>query len=125
MFQLTEPEFLLIGVLLVMPYWVRPRRAWQYASLRLFPAQARVGFTTWLITALMGSAFLLLLIALANPQNATVHRTETVQARDIVLTLDLSLILKYGQPSLIRRAVGTAEQTRSDPEGGPDVCGAK
>ncbi len=140
MFQLTEPEFLLIGVLLVMPYWVRPRRAWQYASLRLFPAQARVGFTTWLITALIGSAFLLLLIALANPQNATVHRTETVQARDIVLTLDLSLSmenhLSSGERSgrlskldLIRKAALTfVEQNDRDRIGllvfGDDAFGA-
>lgn len=73
---------------------MRPRRAWQYASLTLLPAQARGGWTTWLTTALLGSAFLLLLIALANPQKTTVHSTQTVQARDIVLTLDLSLSME-------------------------------
>ncbi|ETX09217.1 MAG: hypothetical protein ETSY2_00780, partial [Candidatus Entotheonella gemina] len=99
MMQLTHPELLLIGVLLIVPYFVRPRRAWQYASLQLLPAQARLGLATWLTMALAGSAFLLLLIALANPQKTATHSTETVQARDIVLTLDLSLSMEGHLPS--------------------------
>lgn len=94
MMQLTHPELLLVGLILVAPYLVRQRRAWQYASLHLLPPQARIGWTTLLTTALLGSAFLLLLIALANPQKTTSHSTETVQARDIVLTLDLSLSME-------------------------------
>lgn len=99
MMQLTQPELLLIGVLLMVPYLVRPRRAWHYASLQLLPVQARLGWTTWLTMALMGSAFSLLLIALANPQKAATHSTEAVQARDIVLTLDLSLSMESHLPS--------------------------
>ncbi|ETW95853.1 MAG: hypothetical protein ETSY1_28925 [Candidatus Entotheonella factor] len=99
MMQLTHPAWLLIGILLIAPYFVRPRRAWQYASLQLLPAQTHLGWTTWLTMALMGSAFLLLLLALANPQKTAMHSTETVQARDIVLTLDLSLSMESRLPS--------------------------
>ena len=91
MMHLAQPELLLLGVLFATPYIVRRRRAWQYASLQLLPPQARLGTSAWLGAALFGSACLLLLIALANPQRTTARRTTTVQARDIVLTLDLSL----------------------------------
>ena len=99
MMHLTHPELLLIGGLLVIPYLVRPRRAWQYASLQLLPPQAGIGLTTLLTRALVGSAFLLLLVALANPQRTTTHSTETIQARDIVLALDLSLSMEGYLPS--------------------------
>lgn len=99
MMHLTHPELLLLGGLLVIPYFVRPRRAWQYSCLQLLPPQARIGWTTLLTTALLGSAYLLLLIALGNPQKTTVSSMETVLARDIVLTLDLSLSMEGYLPS--------------------------
>ena len=94
MIYLSHPELLLLGGLLVIPHLLRPRRAWQYSSLQLLPSPARVGWTTLLTTGLLGTGLLLLLIALANPQRHTVHTTEAVQARDIVLTLDLSLSME-------------------------------
>lgn len=114
MMHLTQPELLLIGGLIVVPYLVRPRRAWQYSCLQLLPLQARAGFTTLLTTALVASAFLLLLIALANPQRTTVHNTETIQARDIVLTLDLSLsmqgYLRSAEPPKKQRKLNLIQQ---------------
>ncbi len=100
MMALIHPAFLLVGALLLLPYVLRPRQAWQYSWLSLLPSKARVGPATWMTTGLTALALTLLLIALANPQNTVVHTEETVQARDILLTLDLSLSMEGFLPDV-------------------------
>jgi Ca-activated chloride channel family protein len=94
MINLAHPALLAIAGLLLLPYLLRPRRAWQYSSLQLLPASKCVGFAFLLTIGITCGALTLLLIALARPQQTITHRQQSVDARDIVLTLDLSLSME-------------------------------
>ncbi|HEY7496342.1 MAG TPA: VWA domain-containing protein, partial [Candidatus Tectomicrobia bacterium] len=94
MINLAHPALLAIGGLLLLPYLLRPRRAWQYSSLQILPGSKRVGFVCLLTIGVTCGALTLLLIALARPQQTITHRQQAVDARDIVLTLDLSLSME-------------------------------
>jgi Ca-activated chloride channel family protein len=94
MINLAHPALLAIGGLLLLPYLLRPQRAWQYSSLQLLPVSKRVGFSFLLMIGVTCGALTLLLIALARPQQTITHRQQSVDARDIVLTLDLSLSME-------------------------------
>jgi Ca-activated chloride channel family protein len=92
--HLAHPGFLALGLVFLLPLALRPQRAWGYASLRLLPARQHAGLAFWCTAGLSGGAILLLLLALARPQRTTLLPQRTITARDIVLTLDLSLSME-------------------------------
>jgi Ca-activated chloride channel family protein len=94
MMRLAQPALLLIGLLLLLPCCIRPRRAWLFSSVLLLPARRRVGVAAVLTACLTTAALGLMLIALAKPQRVVAHTHRTVEARDIILTLDLSLSME-------------------------------
>jgi Ca-activated chloride channel family protein len=97
--SLAHPACLTIGLLLCLPYLLRPQRAWQFSSLSILPPRRRldvIGVSTASLTAL---ALVLLLIALGRPQQPLAQPQQQVQARDIILTLDLSLSMEGHIPA--------------------------
>jgi Ca-activated chloride channel family protein len=94
MIRLMHPALLMIGVLFLLPYLLRPRRAWKYSSLQLLPAGKQMGIEFLLTAGMTIGALVLLLIALARPQKILAQVQRGLDARDIVLTLDLSLSME-------------------------------
>jgi Ca-activated chloride channel homolog len=93
--------------------------AWSYSCLRLLPPRQHASLALWCTTGLAVAAVLLLLLALARPQQTITLPQRAIVARDIVLTLDLSLsmeayIPKQGEllPSL--RRLTLAQQAAQD-----------
>lgn len=99
MIRLAQPAFLSIGVLLILPYLLRPQRAWQYSNVQLLLAEKRTGVGFLLIAAMTIVAMTILLIALARPQMVLAHAQRRVDARDIIIVLDLSLSMEGHLPS--------------------------
>jgi Ca-activated chloride channel homolog len=91
MIRLAHPTYLLLGVLLVLPLLVSPRRPWSYSSLHLLHGARGANLATWLLASVTTAAVLLLLIALASPQRRRLGTATVQEARDIILTLDVSL----------------------------------
>lgn len=101
MIHLADPLYLLLGLLLLLPWLVPRQRAWQYSSLHLLPAARPGSPLLWLPTTLMTVASVLLLLALARPQRGTTQTEPQADTRDIVLTLDISFSMDgpmAGQP---------------------------
>jgi Ca-activated chloride channel family protein len=99
MIQLAHPALLLLGGLLLLPFLVRPQRAWHYSSLGLLRGSqpsSRATQLTWGSTII---ALSLLLIALARPQGRLSQLIQVQESRDIVLTLDLSLSMDGSIPA--------------------------
>jgi Ca-activated chloride channel family protein len=94
MIHLAHPMLLMVGLLFLMPYLVRRRRAWHYSSLLLFSTRHQTGFRVLLTLGMMIGALTLLLIALARPQRSLAHTHREALARDIILVLDLSLSME-------------------------------
>ncbi len=94
MIRLAHPALLAIGVLLILPYLIRTRRAWLYPGSHLLPSRRGVGFGVILTTSMTILAFTLLLIALARPQRSEAITHRVAVARDIILVLDLSLSME-------------------------------
>jgi Ca-activated chloride channel homolog len=97
--SLAHPACLTIGLLLCLPYVLRPQRAWQYSSLGILPPNTRldvIGVSTAGITVL---ALMLLLLALGRPQQPLAQPQQQLQARDIIVTLDLSLSMEGHIPT--------------------------
>ena len=94
MIQLAHPALLLLGGLLVLPFLVRPQRAWHYSSLRLLHGGQPSGLATRLTWGSTVVALSLLLIALARPQGGLTQLKQAQEMRDVVLTLDLSLSME-------------------------------
>jgi Ca-activated chloride channel family protein len=123
MIWLAHPALLLCGGLLLLPLLVRRQRAWHYSSLRLLQGGQLSSVATRLMWGSTLIALLLLLIALARPQDGGVQSRQVQEARDIVLTLDLSLSMDgaltsaAGQPytsklDLVQQAALTFVQRR-------------
>lgn len=91
MISLAHPVFLLVGGILLLPYVLRPQRAWYYSSLPLLHGGKPSSPSALLTSGVTLAALLLLLLALARPQGGAVRTQHVLEARDIVLTLDLSL----------------------------------
>jgi Ca-activated chloride channel family protein len=91
MIRLAQPTYLLLGVLLLLPFLISRRRAWNYSSLHLLHGARSANLATWLLASVTTAALLLLLIALARPQWGTLHAEPVQETRDIVLMLDVSL----------------------------------
>jgi Ca-activated chloride channel family protein len=94
MISLAQPGFLLVSALLLLPYVLTRRRAWQYSSLQLFQGAKHIGLATWLVYGLSFVGISLLVLAFARPQKGTVHTRDVLEVRDILLTLDLSLSME-------------------------------
>lgn len=94
MFHLAHPAWLCVGVVLILPYCLRRRRVWQYSSIDLLQGSRRRGGPAWLLTAMTGLALSLLVLALAKPLQGHEQTKELLEARDILLTLDLSLSME-------------------------------
>jgi hypothetical protein len=98
-------------LLLCLPYFLRPHRAWQYSSLYLLPAKSRLDVVLIVTFGLSVAGLGLLLVGLARPQKLIPPSQPLVQARDIVLTLDLSLSMEGYIPT---RQVGRYPQRKLD-----------
>jgi Ca-activated chloride channel family protein len=98
MIHLAHPAFLTVGILLLLPYLLQPRRAWQYSSVQILPTGKRVGLAVLCTASISVVALTLLLLALARPQRLTRQIQRTMDARDVVLTLDLSLSMEEYLP---------------------------
>ncbi len=94
MISLSQPAYLLIGGLVLLPYLVCRRRAWLYSCVQLFQGTRRLSLPLAVTYGLTGLGVILLLVALAKPQKGTEYLAETVVTRDILLTLDLSLSME-------------------------------
>lgn len=98
MIRLDDPLWLLLGGVLLLPVWLRPRRAWSYSSLHLLHGAQSSSFALRLLAAITCGALALLLIALARPQWQDAHAQQVLETRDIVLTLDLSYSMDTSLP---------------------------
>jgi Ca-activated chloride channel family protein len=94
MMHLAHPAYLTVAFLLCLPYLLRPRRVWQYSSVHLLPTRRRLDGVTVAIAGLSVVTLVLLLIALSRPQQPAPLAQPLLQARDIILTLDLSLSME-------------------------------
>lgn len=92
--SLAHPAYLLVGTLLLVPYVMRRRRAWQFSYVRLLQSAQHRSLATWLVAGLTGLGCTLLLIALAKPLKGNERTEQLVEKRDILLTLDLSLSME-------------------------------
>jgi Ca-activated chloride channel family protein len=99
MIHLAYPAYLAIGVLLCLPYLLRPRRAWQYSSLHLLPTKGHLDFVTVAMAGLSVVTLSLLLVALSRPQRPAPQALPLLQAKDIILALDLSLSMEGHMPA--------------------------
>jgi len=119
MIRLAHPALLTLGLLFILLLLFRQRRAWNYSSLRLLPPRQHISLAPWCTTGLAVAAVLLLLLALARPQQTTTLPQRAIVARDIVLTLDLSLsmeayIPKHGELMPSFRRLTLAQQAAQD-----------
>jgi Ca-activated chloride channel family protein len=111
MIRFAHPAYLAIGLVLCLPYVLRPQRAWHYSSVHLLPAKSRRGFTALSTAAMTLVALTLLLVALLRPQTTVPQVDQPLQARDIILTLDLSLSMEGHMPA---QQVGTRHERKLD-----------
>jgi Ca-activated chloride channel homolog len=98
MINLAHPAWLAVGLVLCLPYLLRPQRAWQYSSLRLLPTTHSTGLLALATGGMTVIALTLLLLALSRPQQPVPHSNQPLPARDILLTLDLSLSMEGHMP---------------------------
>lgn len=92
--HLAYPGLLLVGVCLLLPYLVRPRQAWYYSYLKLLPESKKIDLPFVFTACITWSALILILIALARPQEITTQRIQRLETRDILLVLDLSFSME-------------------------------
>lgn len=88
--RLADPLLLLLGLLSLPLLLPRARQHLGYSSLRLFGDALRAPWWTRLPAWAMGLGICLLLVALARPQWGQAVQSERLQARDIILVIDLS-----------------------------------
>jgi Ca-activated chloride channel family protein len=105
MINLAHPTWLVVGLVLCLPYLLRPQRAWHYSSLRLLPTTHSTGWLGLTTGGMTVIALILLLLALSRPQQPVPHANQTLPARDIILTLDLSLSME-GHIPMVQHSTG-------------------
>jgi len=88
--RLADPLLLLLGLIFLPLLLPGARPHLGYSSLRLFGDALRAPWWTRLPTWAIGLGICLLLVALARPQWGQAVEKERLQARDIILVVDLS-----------------------------------
>lgn len=94
MYSLAQPGFLALGAVLLLPSLLRYRRVWQYSNARLLRNTGQRDLLSIGLNAVTWMALGLLLIGLAKPLKGLEHVQEHLEARDVLLTLDLSLSME-------------------------------
>jgi Ca-activated chloride channel family protein len=94
MYSLAQPGFLALGVVLLLPNLIRYGRVWQYSNARLLRNAGRRDILSTCLSVVTWLALGLLLIGLAKPLKGLEHVKEQLKARDVLLTLDLSLSME-------------------------------
>lgn len=94
MYSLAQPGFLALGAVLLLPGLLRYRRVWQYSNARLLRNAGQRDLLSICLNAVTWIALGLLLIGLAKPLKGLEHVQEHLEARDVLLTLDLSLSME-------------------------------
>lgn len=94
MYSLAQPGFLALGALLLLPGLLRYRRVWQYSNTQLLRYAGQRDILSICLSAVTWLALSLLLIGLAKPLKGLEHVQEHLKARDVLLTLDLSLSME-------------------------------
>jgi len=94
MYSLAQPGFLALGAVLLLPNLLRYGRVWQYSNARLLRNAGRRDVLSICLNVVTWLALGLLLIGLANPLKGLEHIQEHLKARDVLLTLDLSLSME-------------------------------
>ncbi len=94
MFSLAQPGFLALGAVLLLPSLLRYRRVWEYSNVQLLRQAGQRDILSMCLTAITWLALGLLLIGLAKPLKGLEHVQEHFEARDVLLTLDLSLSME-------------------------------
>lgn len=94
MYSLAQPGFLALGAVLLLPGLLRYRRVWPYSNARLLRAAGQRDVLSICLHAITWLALGLLLIGLAKPLKGLEHIQEHLKARDVLLTLDLSLSME-------------------------------
>ena len=94
MYSLAQPGFLALGAVLLLPNLLRYDRVWQYSNARLLRYARRRDALSICLSAVTWLALGLLLIGLAKPLKGLEHVQEHLKARDVLLTLDLSLSME-------------------------------
>jgi Ca-activated chloride channel family protein len=94
MYSLAQPGFLALGAVLLLPHLLRYGRVWQYSNAQLLHHAGRRDVLSLGLSAITWLALGLLLIGLAKPLKGLEHVQEHRQARDVLLTLDLSLSME-------------------------------
>ncbi|ETW93137.1 MAG: hypothetical protein ETSY2_51950 [Candidatus Entotheonella gemina] len=94
MYSLAQPGFLALGAVLLLPGLLRYRHVWQYSNARLLRNAGQRDLLSICLNAVTWIALGLLLIGLAKPLKGLEHVQEHLEARDVLLTLDLSLSME-------------------------------
>jgi Ca-activated chloride channel family protein len=94
MYSLAQPGFLALGAVLLLPNLIRYGRVWQYSNARLLRNAGRRDILSTCLSVVTWLALGLLLIGLAKPLKGLEHVKEQLKARDVLLTLDLSLSME-------------------------------
>jgi Ca-activated chloride channel family protein len=94
MYSLAQPGFLALGAVLLLPNLIRYGRVWQYSNARLLRNAGRRDILSTCLSGVTWLALGLLLIGLAKPLKGLEHVKEQLKARDVLLTLDLSLSME-------------------------------
>jgi Ca-activated chloride channel family protein len=94
MYSLAQPGFLALGAVLLLPNLIRYGRVWQYSNARLLRNAGRRDILSTCLSVVTWLALGLLLIGLAKPLKGLEHAKEQLKARDVLLTLDLSLSME-------------------------------
>jgi Ca-activated chloride channel family protein len=94
MYSLAQPGFLALGAVLLLSGLLRHRRVWQYSNTRLLHHAGRRDLWSICLNTVTWLALALLLIGLAKPLKGLEHVQEHLEARDVLLTLDLSLSME-------------------------------
>ncbi len=94
MYSLAQPGFLALGAVLLLPSLLRYRRVWQYSHAQRLRSAGQRDILSFCLNAITWLALGLLLIGLAKPLKGLEHVQEHLEARDVLLTLDLSLSME-------------------------------
>jgi Ca-activated chloride channel family protein len=93
---LADPYLLLVAVLIPLPFLVKRKTFIGYSNLNLLKKTLGSNFWVKLPTVLFLLAIAFLLVALARPQKHQYEEFKQLEARDIILVMDLSYSMEMG-----------------------------